>query len=115
MTELQQNSKANILDALRAFSSPDEQIQYKRRVPFVHIPHELTAQWDNHVRLRTTKWYLEIWSDQELKNLEEFNTKLTLCLKRLGYDLDDVPEILENPLWIEIMNAAEKVVKTLSN
>lgn len=38
---------------------------------------------------------------------------LTSGLKRIGNDLDDVPEILKNTIWIEIMDTAGQVLKKL--
>lgn len=111
MTERQQNVEWQVLDALKNFASAEKQLKYKDAVPFVHIPIELMAQWSNFHNYRNHDWYQQIWAPAELKSLDEFSTTLKNLKLKLGKEPDDVPEILDNATWKEIMQAAQRTLK----
>ena len=111
MTDLQTNTRNQVIDTLQVFASDDKQRKYKNSVPFVHIPHELVAQWDGYQELRTREWYIKIWNELELENLDNFDFKLRKVLKDIGDDIADVPEIFENKKWIEITKAVDECLR----
>jgi hypothetical protein len=110
MTERQQNVKWQVLDALKNFASAEKQMKYKDKVPFVHIPFELMAQWNYFRDNRNQDWYQQIWTPAELKSLDEFSAALKNLLPQLGKQPDDVPEILDNAIWKEIMEKAREAL-----
>jgi len=112
MTELQKNIKADIFDLLETLESKEIQIKYKKAVPFVHVPEELISEWDSS-HIKNKKWYHEIWTDKQFKTLGEFDLELKEILKSLPNNLPDMPKILENPLWIEIMSLASLTLEKL--
>lgn len=114
MTELQTNTRNHVVDTLQVFASSDRQRRYKDAVTFVHIPQELLAQWGSYRELRSSEWYIKIWDELELENLDNFDFKLRQVLKDLGENIADVPEILENQTWIEIMKGADECLKSLN-
>jgi hypothetical protein len=115
MTDLQTNTRDNVLRTLHDFASAERQKNYKNSVPFVEIPTELLAQWDGYQRVRDREWYQNIWSDLELKSLDNFNLKLEDALQGTKHKLTDVPEILQDKKWIGVMQIAEECLKSMND
>ena len=80
------------------------QLAYKEKVPFVDIPRELIAQWENHTRmLDECGWYFDMFSKEEL----ELTKKLDFLINKFCQkDTEDIPEVFENPVWQEIIQQA---------
>lgn len=114
MTELQLHTKNQVLETIHVFASPDRQSKYKNSVPFVHVPRELVAQFDSYRNLRSREWYIGIWSEPELKALDDFDIRLNKCFEEIGEDMDDVPEIFEDQKWIEIVKTADECLRSLN-
>jgi hypothetical protein len=113
MTELQLNTKNSVQGTLQVFASADKQRKYKNDVHFVHIPNEIIAQWASYQQLRSREWYIKIWSNLELKSLDDFDLTLRKLLNDIGDSIVDVPEILQNKTWVKIMKAAEECLKCI--
>lgn len=111
MNELQKNTKDNITDFLNTISSTDSQLNYKKSVPFVHIPNELACQWDDFFS-PDHKWFSEIWTESEFKLLKKFDSEFNVILDSMG-DLEDVPAILNNGSWKKVMNLASDLIQQL--
>ncbi len=114
MTQLQINTKRQVQDTLETLSSEKLQLSYKKAVPFVHIPNELAAQWDNYKSLRGRSWYREIWTDIELIALKEFENDFNQWSKNLGKKWADVPSIFDNKSWQELMKSSQKCLNSIS-
>lgn len=113
MTELQKNTKRNIISVLEHLSSRILQIDYKKSVPFVNLPNELLAQWESHNDKKNLIWYKEIWTNNEYQALNEFGDKLDVLMKELKQINNDVPEIFECEYWLKIMNDAKKCLNRI--
>lgn len=109
MNELQMNTRKAIINTLNLLGSFSEQSQYKNSVPFVNVPAELIELWSNHNRMKNKNWYVEIWTESEYLVLEEFNKYFQDKLECLPKKLPDVPHILENETWIQIMKMAQSI------
>jgi hypothetical protein len=109
MNELQINTRKTILNTLDLLGSISKQSEYKNSVPFVNIPAELIEQWNNHNRIKNNNWYTEIWTEKEYLLLEAFNKNFQEKLECLPKKLPDIPQILENENWIEIIKMAKKI------
>ncbi|NBB19608.1 hypothetical protein GVN20_09620 [Runella sp. CRIBMP] len=116
MTELQKNSRNHIMDFFYTLASNERQIGYKRFVPFVHIPYELIAQWDGFYKYhQNQKWFRDIWNENELKWLRDFDNKFNESLDMLPKDIPDIPEIFENTHWLQIMQLAKETLDKFTN
>ncbi len=111
MNELSKNRKNNILDFFQIISSEKSQLNYKKAVPFVHISDELVCQWDD-LFSEDYEWYKEIWSKSEFDILKTFNSEFNRILNTME-ELKDVPDILENDKWKQVMNLASNTLKQL--
>ena len=109
MNELQINTRKSILNTLNLLASFSQQLEYKNSVPFINVTQELVEQWNNHNILKNKDWYIEIWTENEYFSLEEFNKHFQDNLKSMPKRLPDVPDILENKAWIQIMELANSV------
>ena len=106
MTELQSNTRNNLLNTLQFFSSLEEQINYKNAVPYVHIPNELLSQWESYRELRNKTWYIEIWNSREIKAIDDFEIGLKKQISKMNM-INDLPKILEDRYWLEIKKIAQ--------
>lgn len=114
MEELKVNSKNSLFRTLETISSDEEQLVYKDAVPFVHIPYELICQWDG-IFMSKQSWFREIWTDSEWNSLCSFDEEFrTLCKEIPDTEFPDIPEVLENTIWIRLMNNAQKVLAEIS-
>lgn len=101
--ELKKNSRIHLLETLRYFSFADEQRRYERAVPFVHIPIELAAQWDNHSHLlHTQTWFKSLFSQDEYDALTAFDFKAKDCFAKFGRRLPELHAILEDAKWQQL-------------
>ena len=107
MNELQENSRFNLIQTLECLASMTEQTSYKNSVPFVHIPYELICQWDSHF-IKDKRWFREIWTSQEWEALSSFNVTFDrICQKIPNKGFQDIPEVHNNPIWLDIIAAAK--------
>jgi hypothetical protein len=116
MTTLQQNSLENLARTLRDLSSLDRQLKYKAAVPFVHVPVELIAQWDNHARMsREVSWFRELFTQQELDAMAQFHEAVEDIGTAQEGDLPDVPEILTDARWLHLTRLAQDLAGRLAS
>ena len=111
MNELQKNTKSGITDFFNTISSKDSQLNYKKSVPFVHIPNELVCQWDDFFS-PDYKWFSEMWTESEFKLLINFDLRFNKLIDSMG-ELEDVPSILNNDKWKKVMNLASETIGQL--
>ena len=107
MTILQENTWNQLLGTLQDLADFDNQRRYKKAVPYVHVPLELAAQWENYPRLITEQraWFIEILSSAQIKAILELETQFQSIQMR--EDFPDVEEAFEFPEWISLRRAAE--------
>ena len=108
------NTRNQIINTLEIFASEQRQIDYKKSVPFVHIPDEIIAQWHGYQELNKRDWYIKIWHESELKSIENFDLTLKPSLNCLS-NVSDIPEILLKKEWTDIMEAADECLKCLNS
>lgn len=114
MNELQQNSKNNLIQTLECLASTKEQLNYKKSVPFVHIPYELICQWDSHF-IKDKEWFKKIWTSQEWEVLSSFNDSFNrICQKIPNKNFQDVPDVLTNPNWLQVISAAKFSLESIT-
>ena len=115
LSDLEKNSIDHLLGTLEDWASAERQISYKKAVPFVHVPIELLAQWDNHNRmLREVDLFRAIFTERELAKLFAFNATVERYCKARGDHYADVPEILADQEWQKLTQAAAELVKSLA-
>jgi hypothetical protein len=84
-------------------------------VPFVHIPRELLAQWDEYSRLLKERrdWFIQSLTERELVAMVTFDAAVEAfpCDGRLP----DVPEILDTSDWVQLMHGASQLLIVLNS
>lgn len=114
MNELQINSRNNLFQTLECLASQKEQLAYKNAVPFVHIPYELICQWDGHF-IKDQNWFREIWTENQWIILNKFDDEFNqICDQIPENDFVDIPEALNNPIWIKLISKSEETLTKLN-
>ena len=100
--DLKRNMCAQLIDTLLVVSSESAQIDYKRKVPFVHVPEELLAQWASYrAHFYESGWFSQ-WLDPIcLEALICFDKKIQQFTKSHS-DIEDVPIVFNNEDWKRI-------------
>ena len=116
LSELQKNSRTNLLRMIRDIASSERQREYKDKVPFVHVPIELLAQWDGYSRLIHEKraWFVDIFTQDELSALIMFDVAVRDYERASDNDIKDVPEILQDEDWLALVARAKKLLSLVS-
>ena len=115
-TPLQRNYLQQMADTLRDLSSVRSQLEYKAAVPFVHVPRELIAQWDNYARMARdgeAPWFRELFSAQQLEAIAEFDEVVDQTWLRED-KLLDVPDVITDSRWLLLVRQAEVLAQRLS-
>lgn len=88
-------------------------LAYKKPVPFVHVPIELFDQWESAYGV-TYKWFYEMYEENQIYLLQQINDRIAILKKeeRVGL-LADVPDILTNKEWQELMVHAQVALKNI--
>lgn len=114
MNELQINSRENLCQTLECLASRKEQLDYKNAVPYVHIPYELICQWDERF-IKDQNWFREIWTEHQWIILNEFDDEFNqICNQIPENEFVDIPEALENPIWIKLITKSEEILTKLN-
>ena len=112
--KLIQNSIKNFKETLECLSSQDEQVAYKKNVPFVHVPVELFAQWEDHIRMiKEVSWFGRLFSEREKEAVLVLDEEIKKFILKSGNSIPDISEILKNDDWNDICVHAESVIKKL--
>lgn len=112
---LQKNKRLNLIRTLECFSNRERQEEYKRSVPFVQVPRELLAQWDeySHLLKERQDWFIQSLTVDEFAAVMAFDS--VVAEFACGNRLPDVPEIFDKPQWIELMSGASKLLAVLKS
>jgi hypothetical protein len=104
LTKLQINTKDQLLETLDCLANNEKQKRYKDSVPFVHIPIELLEQWSNYPRFinEERNWFIELFTPSQLSRILEFDKEVERFSQEREDDLEDVPDILKDDLWIKL-------------
>ena len=111
---LADNHRVNMRQTLKCFGSFEEQLSYKAKVPFVHIPIELICQWiGGFRRVQDRPWFEEAFSMEVRKAMRGFDV-LVLEVERKE-NLQDVPEIFTDPGWKKLQEPARQLTGMIQN
>ncbi len=107
---LQKNGRNHTIGLLELWTSQEAQFDYKKAVPFVNIPNEMFAQWDDFFK-PDQQWYREAFSDNEWKALTRFNAAFEAVCKRTPPYLPDIDEFVHTQAWQDLHETAKEVLK----
>ncbi|SFU60793.1 hypothetical protein SAMN05216350_103101 [Polaromonas sp. YR568] len=99
--------RVNIINTLQLIASAADQLDYQRQVPAVNVATELVNQWFDDFYHPGDARFEADFSSGELKALVEFNAFYDVRVSQLP---DDLSEMLESPVWLEVMAAADKAL-----
>lgn len=105
-----QSEKINVINVLRTIASPEEQAKYNANVPIANVPDELIAQWFDDFFHPDIKDFVEMFSDEEWRVLEEFHK---FFLKRLPKIPRSFEDMQCNNHWIEVIRKANWTINEL--
>lgn len=97
--DLKRNICANIIGTLKYLSAETEQLDYKSKVPFVHVPEELLSQWDSYrIYFYESGWFLQ-WLDPIcIDALVCFDEQIKK-FRKSHKEIEDVPNVFNNKDW----------------
>ena len=115
--KLRFNMLNNLSRTLLDLSSAERQIKYKAAVPFVHVPRELHAQWDDYGRmLREVALFRDSFSGAHRKAMIRFDKVMEAAWRKGSpHGGLDVPERLEDPAWKRVMTEAAVLLRVLAD
>lgn len=99
--------RVNIISTLQFIASAGDQLDYQRQVPAVNVATELVNQWFDDFYHPGDAGFDSNFSSGELVTLAEFNAFYDVRVSQLP---GDVSEMLESPVWLQVMAAANKVL-----
>lgn len=115
------NMLCNVSRTLLDLSSAERQIAYKAAVPFVHVPRELRAQYDDYIRMlkeaplsRACALFRDCFSESQRKDMVKFYSAIEAARRSFPGAGPDVPEILEEPVWRRVMTEAATLHRMLA-
>jgi hypothetical protein len=101
--------RVNVINTLQLIAAPSEQLEYQQNAPGINVATELVNQWfDDFYHPGDAKFDAE-FSPRELETLAEFNQFYDARVSQLP---DRLFEMLESPVWLDVMAAANKVLRT---
>ncbi len=105
--------RPGIFRVLRLLSSPEEQLDYERRVPGISVPTELLSQWFDDQYVPESESFRLCFSSQEMEALSVFNNYFDVAEKRLPQPRDGIGTWLEDETWQGIMREAARALSAL--
>jgi hypothetical protein len=96
-------------------SSPEEQLDYERRVPGVSVPTELVCQWFDDLYLPESESFRLCFSSQEMEALSVFSNYFDVAEKRLPQPREGVGTWLGDETWQGIMREAARALAALNS
>ena len=108
---LQKNTLSSLVLTLEYLADFDRQRRYKNAVPFVHIPIELAAQWENYPRLLKEKrgWFIDILTQDQIGAIRSFDDQFGRL--DFGKNFPDVEEVFELSAWKMVSVEAQKALQ----
>jgi hypothetical protein len=107
--------KEKMTDLLYTISNKDKALNYKRAVPYVHIPEELIAQW-NSAYSPDCKWFFEMYNDSEIERFHQINNQISLLLRTFedkGEEFPGIPAIFDDRAWSDLMAKCQSTLKII--
>ncbi len=105
----------NLVRTLEKLSNRDRQRNYKADVPFVHVPRELLAQWQEYTSLLKERrdWFIKSLSESELAAMMAFDEEVG----SFNWEgrLPDVPAVFDMPQWVGLMHGANQLLVVLNS
>jgi len=111
---LRQNTRSDTFETLQLISSKAEQLDYQQRVPIVDVAVELFCSWESCFQdLQNYDWYIETFSEAELKALKKFNTVLESVCSEMPDQLPHITDFIKTKLWNALSKAASLALEEL--
>ena len=102
--------RKGIKKVLDLISSKEEQIKYEKEVQIANVPAELICIWFDDLYHPQSRLHQDAFSNEEQNILDSFNTFYESRVKQLP---ETLAEMHINPLWNEIVQEADRVVKII--
>ncbi len=113
--ELIANTRRNMLYTLADLSSVERQRKYQDKVPYVHVPIELSCQWSAYsLLLREAQWFRDSLTPHEFDAASAFDVEFNTMLEPFGRDLPELEALLADSRWQQIGLAAAKTLEAFA-
>ena len=109
MSELAQNVRKLVIDALNLLASEEKQLKYQKSVPNADVSAELFCQWDSAF-IPDSEVNLEAFTKNELDALTAFNKVFEEVCERTPENLPSIEDFIKTEAWSKLQLAAEKTL-----
>ena len=109
--------RESMIEVLESIASRNDLIEYKQSVPYVHIPFEVLSEWESAYGIKY-KWFYDEYSATEIQHLTQIDEQISSLYEDFEGRIDkfpDVPEILENKKWIDLMNKCQNTLEKIKS
>ncbi len=103
-----------IVETLRLLSSEQEQLKYETDVPHVDVTAELLCMWFDEAFIEDSARLRACFSANEWWALTNFDTFFDQRTNKLPEGSGTVRSLLNDATWRDIMNAAARMLQTIS-
>ena len=107
--------RPGVVRVLRLLSSPEEQLEYERRVPGVSVPTELLSQWFDDLYIPESSSFRLCFSSQEMGALAAFNNYFADREKLLPPPRDGIKTWIEDGVWQGIVREASRALSAMED
>lgn len=104
---VEQRIRNRVIEYLDLAASFDEQQQYERDVPFVHVSYEVINMWeDNFPRDPRNADLLSVYSHDEVNAIREFHAVWDAVADAVSDDYPTLAHVQALPGWEQVRRAA---------
>lgn len=99
------------MEYLEIASSFDEQREYQRKVPLVHVPNEMINRWEDWVDGDRLDWFEEpVFSPQEQQAIQTFHSIWDSVAAVTPDPLPPLSALIVTEAWERLREAAEQAL-----
>ena len=113
--ELKNNFRNEVFDVLGLIASKEEQLKYQEEAPIADVSAELFCQWDSCYQIpKKQEWYLEAFSQSEMKILKDFDEQLEAVSSKIIKELPYITDFVETEEWSQLSSSAKLALEKLN-
>jgi IS30 family transposase len=112
--ESERNVRDRIIEVLELISSPEDQIEYQKKVPHIHIPFEIIEQWYDWVNVENKDYYkLDVYTSEELEAIWKFDAVWDSTANKMDDSLT-IEELIISEPWKQMIESAKEALQAFN-
>ena len=103
----EQHMRAGLIGYLEVASSADDQREYQKSVPYVHVPNQIAEMWNDYMgEDGLSVAGAPLFTSEEIDALHAFHEIWNDVTDALPYDEMDLEQLLQDSDWHRLIRAA---------